>query len=248
MYAVLLTLGALAGMASAWAYPECEQDNCYRNLINPLYTDVIGPFCMGYLAPTATASAAVPTDYSNCASPSELSSACSCITYTYTQTQSSSTPPPTTSSTVATTSTASGNVVSTSSVYSSTSSSYSVPTSTSNSSQQLTTSTVYTTTTYTVSSCAPTVTNCPYGHVTTDTIVLSVTVCPVTESSTAPATSTSAAALVTAVGTVSKAVGTVGSSKTTSSIGLQVTGAAGHVNAAFELAAAAAGLIGAALL
>jgi hypothetical protein len=40
-------------------------------------------------------------------------------------------------------------------------------------------STVYATTTYTVSSCAPTVTNCPYGHLTTETISLYTTYCPV---------------------------------------------------------------------
>ncbi|KAK2608427.1 Chitinase 2 [Conoideocrella luteorostrata] len=45
-----------------------------------------------------------------------------------------------------------------------------------------TTSTVCTTKTYTITSCAPTVTNCPKGHVTTETIPLYTTVCPVTES------------------------------------------------------------------
>ncbi|KAH8747426.1 aspartic peptidase domain-containing protein [Hyaloscypha sp. PMI_1271] len=45
-------------------------------------------------------------------------------------------------------------------------------------------STVYSTTTYTVSSCAPTVTNCPYGHLTTETISLYTTYCPVEATST----------------------------------------------------------------
>ncbi|KAK0656438.1 glycoside hydrolase superfamily [Cercophora newfieldiana] len=44
-----------------------------------------------------------------------------------------------------------------------------------------TTSTVYSTTTYTISKCAPTVANCPYGHVTTEIIPVSTTVCPITE-------------------------------------------------------------------
>jgi hypothetical protein len=46
-----------------------------------------------------------------------------------------------------------------------------------------TTSVVYTTVIYTVTSCAATVTNCPakLGQVTTDTILLYTTVCPVTE-------------------------------------------------------------------
>lgn len=45
----------------------------------------------------------------------------------------------------------------------------------------MTTSTVYGTTVYTVTSCAPTVTDCParLGHVTTETIALYTTVCPV---------------------------------------------------------------------
>ncbi|KAM0326248.1 hypothetical protein ACHAQA_006845 [Verticillium albo-atrum] len=47
---------------------------------------------------------------------------------------------------------------------------------------ELTTSTVYATNVYTVTSCAPEVTNCPAGpHVTTETVALYTTVCPVTE-------------------------------------------------------------------
>lgn len=44
-----------------------------------------------------------------------------------------------------------------------------------------TTSTVYATNTKTIISCAPTVTNCPVGSVTTETIALYTTVYPVTE-------------------------------------------------------------------
>jgi chitinase len=49
-----------------------------------------------------------------------------------------------------------------------------------------TTSTVYTTSTYTVTSCAATITDCPakIGSVTTETIALYTTVCPVTASET----------------------------------------------------------------
>jgi iron transport multicopper oxidase len=51
-----------------------------------------------------------------------------------------------------------------------------------------TTSTIYSTRTVTISSCAPTVTKCPYGHngtfVTTEVIAVSTTVCPVSKSST----------------------------------------------------------------
>jgi hypothetical protein len=55
-----------------------------------------------------------------------------------------------------------------------------------------TTSTVYSTYTYMISSCAPTVTNCPYGSVTTETVEAYTTVCPVTETETpgAPVTPT----------------------------------------------------------
>jgi chitinase len=51
---------------------------------------------------------------------------------------------------------------------------------------QYTTSTVYRTTVYTVTSCAPTVTNCPakIGQVTTETIIDYTTVCPVTATET----------------------------------------------------------------
>jgi len=44
-----------------------------------------------------------------------------------------------------------------------------------------TTSTVYSTKVYTISKCPPTVTNCPYGHVTTELVPVSTTVCPVTD-------------------------------------------------------------------
>lgn len=43
------------------------------------------------------------------------------------------------------------------------------------------TSTIYATLTSTISSCAPTVTNCPYGSVTTITTAISTTVCPITD-------------------------------------------------------------------
>jgi chitinase len=60
------------------------------------------------------------------------------------------------------------------------------PTSTSTSAaEELTTSTVYTTKVYTVTSCAPTVTDCPSKpYVTTETIPLYTTVCPVSAKTT----------------------------------------------------------------
>ncbi|EPE08108.1 glycoside hydrolase family 18 protein [Ophiostoma piceae UAMH 11346] len=50
-----------------------------------------------------------------------------------------------------------------------------------------TTSTVRSTVTSTILSCAPTVTNCPYGKVTTSVIDLYTTVCPISEAATTPA-------------------------------------------------------------
>ncbi|KAK7423552.1 hypothetical protein QQX98_001010 [Neonectria punicea] len=47
--------------------------------------------------------------------------------------------------------------------------------------EQMTTSTIYDTRTYTITACAATVTNCPVGHVTTETIAVTTTICPVTE-------------------------------------------------------------------
>jgi chitinase len=44
-----------------------------------------------------------------------------------------------------------------------------------------TTSTVYATTTYTITSCAPTVTKCPYGSVTTTVVPVSTTICPISD-------------------------------------------------------------------
>jgi hypothetical protein len=50
----------------------------------------------------------------------------------------------------------------------------------SSSAPQYTVSTVYTTVEYTITSCHSTITNCPIGHVTTDTISLYTTICPAT--------------------------------------------------------------------
>jgi chitinase len=68
------------------------------------------------------------------------------------------------------------------------------PVSSSSYSQSTTTETITTTTVYTISSCAPTVTNCPYGKVYTDTIEITTTYCPGN-----PTTSTAAAAITSPV-------------------------------------------------
>ncbi|KAI0119057.1 glycoside hydrolase superfamily [Daldinia grandis] len=75
---------------------------------------------------------------------------------------------------------------------------------------EYTTSTVYSTTVYTVTSCAPSVTNCPAkGSVVTETIALYTTVCPVTETQkpTQPPTATTVEAKPTASGVASYPVG-----------------------------------------
>ncbi|KAK7952313.1 Endo-1-3(4)-beta-glucanase [Apiospora aurea] len=51
---------------------------------------------------------------------------------------------------------------------------------------QFTTSTEFATRVYTVTSCAPTVTNCPVGSVTTETVALYTTVCPVSDKNNSP--------------------------------------------------------------
>jgi hypothetical protein len=229
MRAATIFAGALAlGSAHAWTYPDCELDNCYRNMVDERFKGVSGPLCVKYLAASATAAAAVPTEFSNCAGDYKaVSSACSCITYSMSTTSTSAPKTSSTSTTSTTSTTSSSKVYSSSSAESS-----SKPT-------KYTTSTVYTTKVYTVTSCKPEVTDCPSKpHVTTETIAVSTTVCPVTEESSTtvkPTTTTKP----TTVGTV-----TVPATKTTSSA-LVVTAAAGRVG--FELAAAGAALVAALL-
>ncbi|KAH6892438.1 hypothetical protein B0T10DRAFT_605174 [Thelonectria olida] len=55
------------------------------------------------------------------------------------------------------------------------------PTATPSLDDEYTTSTIYATKTYTITSCAPTITKCPIGHVTTETVAVTTTVCPKTE-------------------------------------------------------------------
>lgn len=192
-------------------------------------------FCPKFLAGTTTAAAAIPSDFENCAGDVKaVSSACSCITYV----SSTTTPtvPPTSTPTYPTTTKSSSAPLS-----SSTTSSYSHSLTT-----KMTTSTIYTTKVYTVTSCAPTVTNCPNApHVTTETVVLSTTVCPVTETVT-PGSYTPPPPVTTMTSTSKTAVGTTSVTKTTSSSQVVVTAAAGRV--AGGLGAAAAAFMAAALL
>ncbi|KAI1110349.1 hypothetical protein F5Y14DRAFT_363571 [Nemania sp. NC0429] len=59
---------ALAGMTNAsvmrrWTYPDCEQDNCYRAMINPSYPGLAPSFCLEFLASTTTDAGVVPTPF-----------------------------------------------------------------------------------------------------------------------------------------------------------------------------------------
>lgn len=98
------------------------------------------------------------------------------------------------------------------------------PTATTEASLPWTTSTVYTTRVYTITSCAPEVTNCPVNHVTTETIPWYTTVCPVT----ATATSTPAGPAgpggasfpeITAIGQPSAGAPVVEAANPTSAVG-----------------------------
>ncbi|CAK7274865.1 hypothetical protein SEPCBS57363_006384 [Sporothrix epigloea] len=65
------------------------------------------------------------------------------------------------------------------------------------------TSTILSTHTYTITSCAPTITNCPVGHVTTEVLTLFTTWCPVTATEQTGAGVTTGAGAVTSVPVVS---------------------------------------------
>ncbi|CZS92143.1 uncharacterized protein RCO7_00723 [Rhynchosporium graminicola] len=98
MRASLLNFGAMAlSTVTANTYPDCEPDNCYRNLINPRFAQEIGGFCIGYLSESIID---IPQDYHNCAGDSQaIKSACSCITYSLTHTTSPSSATSTSAST-----------------------------------------------------------------------------------------------------------------------------------------------------
>ncbi|KAK7956713.1 uncharacterized protein PG986_005935 [Apiospora aurea] len=231
MHGIVMSMGALAfsGMARAarlgarWTYPDCEADNCYRAFIDKDHIGMAPGFCWDFLTTPHNDASGVPQEFANCDNDLKLiSSACSCITYTYSHSASSSSAPPpatttssvttevlTTSSTPATTAptgTSSSAAVPPPSssavpVTSSSSSSSHVHHITSTStyrhgpsasasatastaateSEVLTTSTVTKVHSYTVTSCAKTVVDCPATtkpYVTVETSVY-VTTCPV---------------------------------------------------------------------
>ncbi|KAK4103424.1 hypothetical protein N658DRAFT_394430, partial [Parathielavia hyrcaniae] len=69
MRASTLSLAAVAlGLASAHEYPDCESDNCYRNLIDERFKEDAVSFCFEFLDGTTTAPSAIPTQFNNCES------------------------------------------------------------------------------------------------------------------------------------------------------------------------------------
>ncbi|KAJ3496893.1 hypothetical protein NLG97_g2318 [Lecanicillium saksenae] len=84
MKTAVLIAGIAATCSDAWTYPDCEHDNCYRNLVDPRYAGEVGAFCIDWISGTTTDAGAIPTQYQNCPDTAPLSSACSCIAYTAT--------------------------------------------------------------------------------------------------------------------------------------------------------------------
>ncbi|KAK4110260.1 hypothetical protein N656DRAFT_674818, partial [Canariomyces notabilis] len=66
MRATVLSLGAFALLASAHTYPNCESDNCYRNLIDQRFIGKAKAWCPEFLSGTTTAPSAIPTEFNNC--------------------------------------------------------------------------------------------------------------------------------------------------------------------------------------
>lgn len=200
MHAIALSLGALAlsSVAGAarldtrWKYPDCEADNCYRAFVNKDHIGMAPEFCWDFLTTPHSDASGVPQEFKNCDSDVKLiSSACSCITYTYshsssvpaaaTTSSSAMTVVLTTSSTPAATTTPASSSAAvpspSSSVVPVTSSTAIMPTGSTTSSgpgasasateassatsEFMTTSTVTEVHSYTVTSCSSTVVDCP---------------------------------------------------------------------------------------
>ncbi|KAK8105822.1 hypothetical protein PG999_009181 [Apiospora kogelbergensis] len=207
-------MASAARLDTRWKYPDCETDNCYRAFIDKDHIGMAPGFCWDFLTTPHNDAAGVPKEFSNCENDVKLiSSACSCITYTYSHSSSSvpaatasssvkteiltsSSTPVTTpiSSTAAVPSSSSGVVPVTSSSSTtvpilSTSIASSGPspsvTASPSSSQVMTTSTVTEVHSYTITSCAPTVHDCPAATqpYTTVSTNIYVTTCPVSSGS-----------------------------------------------------------------
>ncbi|KAL2267113.1 hypothetical protein VTJ83DRAFT_4390 [Remersonia thermophila] len=209
MRTALFSLGALAvGLATANEYPDCELDNCYRNLVDERFAAEAVAWCPQFLAGTTTAPAAIPTNFGNCDSNVQaVSSACSCITYSnpatteVPTTTSEPEPEPTDSGSDTEDEECSTEEPETTAPATTTSEPEPEPTDSGSDTEdedcptdepettapvttdepEYTTSTITTTTTRTITQCPSAVPSCPNGVVTTtvETIV-TTTVCPVT--------------------------------------------------------------------
>ncbi|KAM3563269.1 hypothetical protein ARSEF4850_002426 [Beauveria asiatica] len=81
-----LLVSTLAASTSAWTYPDCERDGCYRNLIDRRYADAAPAFCLEWISEASTAVSVIPSRFRNCPDVAAVSSACSCVAYTATHT------------------------------------------------------------------------------------------------------------------------------------------------------------------
>ncbi|KAF1732541.1 hypothetical protein CRV24_006429 [Beauveria bassiana] len=72
-----LLVSTLAASTSAWTYPDCERDGCYRNLIDRRYADAAPAFCLEWISGASTAVSVIPSRFRNCPDVAAVSSACS---------------------------------------------------------------------------------------------------------------------------------------------------------------------------
>ncbi|KAK2059036.1 hypothetical protein LY76DRAFT_571457 [Colletotrichum caudatum] len=185
MRGLYMGLGSIALVSvNANQYPNCEYDNCYRNLVDDRFKYEANVFCVEFLNGTNTAPDAIPADFDNCEKDIKaVSSACSCVTYTLTHTVPVTT---STSSSLITSTTAPSTTVSTAGSSSSTSSTTPSKTSTSTISSSTTSST---TSTFSTASSTTSSTTCTPS--TTSSAASSTTSTPSTASSTSSTASSS---------------------------------------------------------
>lgn len=246
MRTFVLSLGALAlGLVSAHEYPECEADNCYRNLIDQRFADEAEAFCPEFLSEVIEDPDAIPGSFSECNGDVDaVSSACSCITYQPTASVTATVPAEPTTTASEPEETEEPDTTSEEPTAEPTDSDVPDPEPTTGPTKtgKWTTSTVTATSTKTITDCEPTVTECP-GRTTVETTVYT-TVCPVTDEPAEPEpTDEPAPEPSTSLGTVTLPTTTAPGPNPTAPI---VPGAAGR--AGVEGLAVVAGLVAAALL
>lgn len=71
-----------AGVARASRYPDCAEDNCYRNLIDDQNRAAAPGLCAEFLVKATNDTADIPARFGNCDAVQAVSLACSCVTYT----------------------------------------------------------------------------------------------------------------------------------------------------------------------